>query len=65
MNKMPETIEEVEETNRIELSSEEIDLFELSVLDQIDAHNDSEDERFLREWDHVTGYVPATRQDMG
>jgi hypothetical protein len=63
--KLAETIEEVYETEYIELSSEEIDLLDETALDQISDFNDREFERYQKDWDHVTGWVQPTRQDLG
>ena len=53
------TIEEVHETNYIELSSEEIDLLDDEALNAIDKWNDDEFNHFIADWDEVTGWKPT------
>ena len=53
------TIDQVHETEYIELSSEEIDLLDDEALNAIDRWNDNEFDTFIREWDEVTGWKPT------
>jgi hypothetical protein len=56
----------IHETDYIELTSEEIDLLDENVLDQIDDYNDREFDKYQSDWDKASNWTPpATREDRG